>query len=158
VKLGPRLIQCGLGRRLLPYQVTSSPIQPFDHNRHEPKTGGCAPFRGSCDPSNTTSPGPRFKSVVSGISIHPAVWPTIDMSQKLGGRGCAVPFFLWVASWVPIEHKVACAEAYLHTKWHLSPSSRLAKLATTDIGRKLGGCAPLGKGELSPYLTQCRIG
>jgi len=34
-----------------------------------------------------------------------------------------------------MEHKVAWAEAYLHTKWHLSPFSRLA---TTDIGRKLG--------------------
>jgi len=30
--------------------VASSSIQPFGHNRHEPKTGGCAPFRGSCDP------------------------------------------------------------------------------------------------------------
>jgi len=27
------------------------------------------------------------------------------------------------------------AEAYLHTKWHLHPSSRVA---TTDMGRKLG--------------------
>ena len=50
-------------------------------------------------------------------------------------------------SWVSIEHKVAWAEAYLHTKWHLSRSSRLA---TTDIGRKLGGCAPLWEGELGP--------
>jgi len=55
------------------------------------------------------------------------------MGQKLGGVG--VPFFLVVAAWVPIEHKVAWAEAYLHTKWHHSPLSRLA---TTDIGRKLG--------------------
>jgi len=39
-------------------------------------------------------------------------------------------------SWVPIKHKVAWAEAYLRTKWHLSPSNHLA---TTDIGRKLGG-------------------
>ena len=37
-------------------------------------------------------------------------------------------------SWVAMEHKVAWTEAYLHTKWHLSPSSRLAK---KDIGRKL---------------------
>jgi len=56
---------------------------------------------------------------------------TTDMGQKLGTG--AVPFFL--GSWVPIEHKVAWAEAYLHTKWHLSPSSRLS---TTDIGQKLG--------------------
>jgi len=73
------------------------------------------------------------------------------MSQKLGGVG--VSFF--EDSGVPIEHKVAWAEAYLHTKWHLSPSNRLA---TTDIGRKLGECAPLGEGELGPHLTQCRVG
>jgi len=64
-----------------------------------------------------------------------------------------VPFF-W-GSWVPIERKVAWAEAYLHTKWHLSPSSRLA---TADMGRKLGGCAPLDEGDLGPHLTQCRLG
>jgi len=32
-ELGPRLIQCGLGRGLLPYQVVSSSIQLFGHNR-----------------------------------------------------------------------------------------------------------------------------
>jgi len=54
-----------------------------------------------------------------------------------------------------MEHKVAWAEAYLHTKWRLSPSSRLG---TTNIGRKFGGgCAPLGEGELGPQLTQIRL-
>jgi len=74
------------------------------------------------------------------------------MSQKLGGGGRA--FFLGIAE-SPIEHKVAWAEAYLHTKWHLRPSSRLA---TTHISRKMGGCAHLGEGELGPHLTQCRVG
>jgi len=37
--LGPRLIQCGPGRGLLPYQVASSSIRPFGHNRHGPKIG-----------------------------------------------------------------------------------------------------------------------
>jgi len=41
-------------------------------------------------------------------------------------------------SWVPILHNVAWAKAYLHTKWHLDPSSRLA---TIDMGQKLGGGA-----------------
>jgi len=36
--------------------------------------------------------------------------------------------------------KVAWAEAYLHTKWHLNSSSRLA---ATDIGRKFGGLCPV---------------
>ena len=36
-QLGPRLVQCGLGRGLLPYQVASSSIQPSGHNRHGPK-------------------------------------------------------------------------------------------------------------------------
>ena len=49
-KLGPRLIQCGLSRGLLPYQVAfhpSSRLATIDMDR---KLGGCAPFRGSCDP------------------------------------------------------------------------------------------------------------
>jgi len=66
------------------------------------------------------------------------------MGEKLGGVG--VPFFSG-GSWVPIEHEVAWAEAYIHTKWHLSTSSRLA---ATDIGLKIGGCAPLGEGSWVP--------
>jgi len=64
-----------------------------------------------------------------------------------------VPFFLGRAG--SPSNTVTWAEAYRHTKWHLSPSSRLA---TTDIGRKLGGCAPSGEGELCPHLTQCHTG
>jgi len=57
---------------------------------------------------------------------------------------------------VRIKHNVARAEAYLHTKWHLDPSSRLA---TTDIGRKLGAVPPFWrKGELGPHLAQCGMG
>ena len=56
---------------------------------------------------------------------------------------------------VPIQRKVAWAKTYLHTKWHLGPSNHLA---STDMGRKLGGCTPLGERELSPCLTQCGQG
>jgi len=41
-ELGPNLIQCSLGRGLLPYQVASSSISSFGHNGHWTKTGGCA--------------------------------------------------------------------------------------------------------------------
>ena len=44
---------------------------------------------------------------------------------------------------------MAWAEAYLRTKWHPDPCSRLA---TTDMGRKLGAVPLLG--ELGPHLTQ----
>ena len=41
--------------------------------------------------------------------------------------GGAVPLSVgW--SWVPINVNVARAEAYLRTKWHLDPSSRLATI------------------------------
>jgi len=46
------------------------------------------------------------------------------------------------------------AEAYLRTKWHLDPSSRVA---TIDTGRKVGLCQILG-GKLGPHLTQYRLG
>jgi len=38
-ELGPRLTKCDLAWGLLPYQVASSSIQPFGHNRHGPKLG-----------------------------------------------------------------------------------------------------------------------
>jgi len=40
---GPHLTQCRLGRGLPPYQVVSSCIQPFGHNRHGRKIGGLCP-------------------------------------------------------------------------------------------------------------------
>ena len=41
VELGPYLIQCGLRRCVLSYQVASWSIQPFGHNTRGPKIGGC---------------------------------------------------------------------------------------------------------------------
>jgi len=116
------------------------------------KEGGCCALfagEGSWVPSNTMWPGPRSTSVPSGVFIDLAVSPQ-ETSAKNWLR--AVPFFLGGGSWVPIEHKVAWSEAYLHTKWHLNPSSHLA---TTDMGPKLGdGDVPLwGKGAGSPSNT-----
>jgi len=47
---------------------------------------------------------------------------TTDMGRKLG-VGC-VP--LGEGRWVPSNSNVARAEAYLHAKFHLDPSNRLA--------------------------------
>jgi len=47
------------------------------------------------------------------------------------------------------------AEVYFRTKWRLYPSSRLA---TIDMGRKLGGGCALFLGELGRHLTQSRLG
>ena len=90
--------------------------------------------------------GPRPTFVPSGILVHPAVWPQ-DIGQKLG----AVPL-LGEGSWVRIQHNVAWAKAYLHAKCHHDPFSRLA---TVDMGRKLGGklCPVLGRGAGSPTNT-----
>jgi len=115
------------------------------------KGGGCcAPFAGGAGfPSNTMWPGPRSTSLPSGVFIHPAIWPQQTWAENWG----AVPRLGGVGS---PSNTVTWAEAYLHTNWHLSPSSRLA---TTDMGQKLrGDCAALGEGELGPHLTQCRLG
>jgi len=68
---------------------------------------------------------------------------------KIGG---AVP--LW---WELGPHLTQCrlAKVYLRTKCQLDPSSRLA---TTDMGRKLGAAVPYLLGELGPHLTQCGRG
>jgi len=72
---------------------------------------------------------------------------TIDIGRKDGEL-----LYPFRGSWIPNphEHNVARAEAYLRTKWHLDPSSRLA---TKDMG-KIGGCAPFWGRGLGPHLTQ----
>jgi len=89
-------------------------------------------------PSSTVWPGPRPTSIPSGILMHPAVWPQQKWAENWGyapilGRG----------SWDPIYHNVAWTEAHFHTKCHLDPSRRLA---TIDIGRKLGVLPPFWDG------------
>ena len=83
--------------------------------------GALPPFWGgkAGSPSNTMSSWPRPTSVPSGILIHTAVWPQ-ETRRKLGvpprfGDGAGSQY-----------DTVAWAEAYLHSKCHLDPSSRLA--------------------------------
>ena len=104
------------------------------------------------------SPEPRPTSIPSGILIHPVVWPQKSSTENWGAAvwpqktsaekcGAAVP--LLGGSWVPIKHNVALAETYLCTNWHLDPSSRLA---TIDMGQKVGAVVPLSGGERESYL------
>jgi len=153
IKLGRRLTQRGLGPGLLPYQVASSSIQPFGHNRHGPNTGGCAPFRGEelrphliqRHPGRGWPPYQVASWSIQPFGHHNRYGPK---GLKIGWRLC---LFSGRGNWVSTEHKVAWAEAYIHTKWHLSPSSRLA---TTDIGRKLGELCPFMEGRAgSPSNT-----
>ena len=80
---GSPLKQCGLGPALLPYQVASSFIPQFGHNR-QLGAGGCATFRGAGTPSNTTSPAPTPTSILSGILVRQAVWPQRTWAQHWG--------------------------------------------------------------------------
>ena len=79
--------------------------------------------------------GPRPTSKPSGILIHPDVWPQ-QTWLKIGG---AVRFFRGAGSpsttvWPGLR------PTYIHAKWHLDPSSRLA---TIDMARNWGGLCPL---------------
>jgi len=58
----------------------------------------------------------RPTSITSGIVIHLAVWPQQTWADNCGG--CTIPF-VGRGRWVPIQHNVAWAEAYLHAKCHL---------------------------------------
>ena len=92
-------------------------------------------------PSNTKSPVskngglcPLFGEVGAGSSSNMQLFDRSRHGPKIGG------FSLFGdGGWVPIEHKVPWAEAYIHTKWHLDAFSRLA---TIEMGRKLGTRAP----------------
>jgi len=92
-ELNPHFTQCRLGRGLPPYQMVSSSIKPFGHNRHWPKIGGCALW-GELGPHVTMSPGPTSISLSSGILIHPAVWPQQSENRHgpKTGVGLCAPF------------------------------------------------------------------
>ena len=135
----PSITECGLGRGLLPYQVASSFIQPFGHNRHGPKIGWawvCSFFWVSWVPIE------HKVAIPSGILVHPAVWPQRTLvDSKIGG--CA-----------PSGEGELCPHLTQCRKWHLDPCSRLV---TIDVGRKFGGSAPFWGGELGLHLTQCGL-
>jgi len=90
-ELNPHVTQCGLGRRLPPYQVafdSSSRLAKIDMGALPPFSGG-----GAGSPSNAMSLGLRPTSLPSGVLIHPLA--TTDMVQKLRccvylGRGSSV--------------------------------------------------------------------
>jgi len=111
---------------LLTYQLAFWFIQPFGHNRHGPKIGGCAPLGGGAgSPSNTVWPRSRPTSVPSDILIRPAVWPH-TWAEKWAWAAVPPPLFgggagspsntIWRSGSTPI----------LHAKIYLDPSNRLA--------------------------------
>jgi len=89
-KRGPHVTQCGLGQGLPSYQVASSSIQPFSHNRHGPKFGRLCPLGVELGPHLTQCcPGrglPSYK--VAFRSMQP--FGHNNHGLKFGG--CA-PFF-----------------------------------------------------------------
>jgi len=109
---------------------------------------GLCTFRGggAGSPSNTLSRRPRPTSVPSDISIHMQPFDHNRHAPKIAGSAV-----FGRGVWVPIYHKVAWAEAYLHNKWDLDAPSRMA---TIKMGRKLAALPPTpGVGAGSPSNT-----
>ena len=116
---------------------------------------------GAGSPPNTKSPGPRPTSIPTGILVHPAVWLQRTLAENWwelcpfrgGGVGSPSNWGLCPLFGERTGYNVAWTEAHLHAKCHLDPSSRLA---TIDMGRKLGGgSAPfLGRGAGFPSNTK----
>ena len=82
------------------------------HNRHGPKIASrrALSLGATGSPSNTKSPGPRRTSIPSGILIHSAIWP-----QQT-----------WTKNWGLHPLLGAGELGYLHAKFHLDVSNRLA--------------------------------
>ena len=83
---GFHLTHCGLGRGLPPCQVASWSIQPFGHNRHGPKIGGCAPL-GEGELSLYLTPCGQVRGLpprqVSSWSIQPFGHNTPTLQTKM---------------------------------------------------------------------------
>jgi len=99
-ELEPCLIQRGLGRGLLPYQLSGVFIHPAVWPQDMNRKRGAVPLLGrAATPSNTTLSGPTFTSVPSTILIHPAVWPQQTRAENLREK-----------SWVPNHHLTQCGQ------------------------------------------------
>ena len=89
--------------------MASSSIQPFGHNRHMPKTGGRAPFRGELGLHLTQRPWAEAYLSTKCYLDPSSRLATIDMGQKLGS--------LLEGDWVPRLTQFGLGRC--RTKWHL---------------------------------------
>ena len=89
----------------------------------------------------TTAPYKNSKQVLSSS------WDGWPFGHNRHGPKIGCVSLLREASWIPMSHNVPWAEAYLRTKWHLDPYSRLA---TINMGRKLGSVSLFWGGAGSP--------
>jgi len=94
--------------------------RPFGHNRHGTKSGGThlgelVPHITQCGVGQGLPP---YQAASWSIQLcgHNRHWLKIGGCADFGG------------SWIRIQHNVARAEAYLHAKFHLDPSNRLATI------------------------------
>jgi len=101
---------------------------------------------------------PRLKQCGLGRGLLPYQVASSSI-QQFGHNGHepktgfgAVPFFLRELG--PHRSQSPWAKPYLHTKWHLSPSSRLPQQTLAENW----GLCPFRGGELGPHLTQRRLG
>jgi len=87
-------------------------------------------MEGAGSPYNTKWPGLRPTSVPSAILIHAAIWPQHIWAENWGLRPPLGEGELGL-------HLTQCgqAEAYLHAKFHLDPSNRLATIRQRYTGQ-----------------------
>jgi len=96
------------------------------------------------------SPGPRSTSVPSGVFIHPAVRPTIDMGQKLGG---VCPFFQGIAGSLSNPKSTGPRPTSIPSGILVHPAVRPQWILAENWG-----LCPFRGGELGSHLTQCCVG
>jgi len=91
---------------------------------------------------------------VAGITLCDPTWHVSSSS----GVATSVSELLYPCYllYFTLQCRLGGAEAYLRTKCHLDPSSRLA---TINMDRKVGCYPPFWEGEeLGPHQTQCGLG
>jgi len=144
--LGPYVTQSCLGWGLPPCQVPSWSIQPFGHNKYEPKIWGLCPLFGEVagSPSNIKSPRLRPASMLTTIYIiqpfgHNKHGPKIWGAPPPFGEGDAGS---------PSNTKSPGLSPTSIPSGILIP----AAICHNRYGPKIGGGArpPLGEGELGP--------
>jgi len=123
------------------------------------KLGALSPFwgRGAGSPSSTIWPGPKPTSMPSAVLIHPAVWSQKTWAENwlpLFGEGELGPLLTQCRPGLPRAYRGRPSRptyAYLRTKWHLDPCSRVHTCAENWL-------RPLFREGQCPHRTQSPLG
>jgi len=96
-----------------------------------------------------------------GFRCYDNIAPNAKYQQVLVLAICLVSYNCVAIKYfrVMIDGSLTCSDHSDSICYKFSAVAEMGdRLVTIDMSRKLGGCAPFGREELGPHVTQCGLG